>query len=95
VPPTLGFPADPALARARSDVVTKHPHLYRRQAVSWWRRRIPKHLRPLFSISGIRVSLGAHIVAEVATPAARLRVVTDLAFDEVERAVVTGLSLPD
>jgi hypothetical protein len=75
--------------------VARHPHLYRRQAVYWWRRRIPKHLRQLFSTSEIRVSLRAHIVAEAATRAARLRVITDLAFQDLERAVTIGLTLPD
>jgi hypothetical protein len=75
--------------------VAKHPHLYRRQAVYWWRRRIPKHLRQFFSTSEIRVSLRAHMAQEAATRAARLRVVTDLAFQDLERAVTTGLTLPE
>ena len=53
--------------------MAKHPNLYRRQAVYWWRRRIPKNLRQFFSTSEIRVSLRAHIVAEAATRGARLR----------------------
>jgi hypothetical protein len=95
VPPTLGIPADPALARARSHAVAKHPHLYRRQAVYWFRRRPPQALANFFSNREIRLSLRTHFRPEAATRAARLRVVTDLAFRDLERAVTNGLTLPD
>ena len=75
--------------------MARHPHVYRRQAVYWWRRRIPKNLRSFFRTSELRVSLRAHMAQEAATRAARLRVVTDLAFQTLERAVTTGLTLPD
>jgi integrase len=75
--------------------VARQQHVYRRQAVYWWRRRIPKHLRQFFSTSEIRVSLRAHMAQEAATRAARLRVITDLAFQDLERAVTTGLTLPE
>ena len=75
--------------------MAKHPHLYRRQAVYWWRRRIPKNLRPFCQVVELRVTLRTYIAEEAVTRAARLRVVTDLAFQNLERAVTTGLTLPD
>ncbi len=74
--------------------MAKAPNLYSRQAIYWWRRRIPKNLRRLFSTSEIRVSTRAHMVGEAAARGARLRSVTDLAFQELERAVTSGLTLP-
>ena len=75
--------------------MAKHPHLYRRQAVYWFRRRPPQALARFFSNREIRLSLRTHFRPEAATRAARLRVVTDLAFRDLERAVTNGLTLPD
>ncbi len=67
--------------------------LYRRGIIFWWRRRIPKRLESFFPTSGIRVSTRTHLSAVAANRAARLRVVTDALFEEVERLMFQGLSL--
>jgi len=68
-------------------------HVYRRGAVYWWRRRVPRALVPIFGRPELRFSLSTHIRRDAAHRAARLRVATDVAFGEVEQAVVDGLRL--
>ena len=68
-------------------------HVYRRGAAYWWRRRVPKALIAKFGCPELRFSLRTHIRRDAAHRAARLRLVTDLAFGAMEQAVLDGARL--
>jgi integrase len=70
-------------------------HLYRRDATYWWRRRIPNSLVALFGRSEVRFSLRTHIPSVARHLAARMQVLTDVVFTELEQALVEGLVLTE
>lgn len=69
------------------------PHLYRRGATFWWRRRIPRNVQTAFTRHELAVSLRTHIPSDARVRAARLRVATDALFDGVRQAMALGLTL--
>jgi hypothetical protein len=70
-------------------------HVYRRNAVYWWRRQIPSRLARHFARPEIKVSLRTHILPDASERAARLRVLTDAVFAELDRAMREGVQLPE
>ncbi len=81
------------MGQSRRSIVAGPTHVYRRGAAYWWRRRIPIALVDFFPARELRVSLRTHLRRDAAHRAARLRLATDVAFDELERCAVLGMRL--
>ena len=69
------------------------PHVFRRGATFWWRRKIPRNLIQTFGRHAVAISLRTHIRSEALVRAARLRAATDALFDGVRQTMALGLTL--
>lgn len=68
-------------------------NLFRRGATYWWRRRVPTILAKKLRWQETRLSLRTHVRFDAVNRAARVRLVTDMAFAQMEAALMQGVAL--
>ena len=68
-------------------------HLYRRNGVYYWQRRIPAGLRHLFSKTAVRFSIRTDVFLTARHRSALLRIETDRFFDELKTKMESGIHL--